>query len=184
MVRKKKSEDKPRDDSGTNPVALLDAALAAWLALPVGQPELVLRTGNPCFADVRAEAGRIIAAIQQHAPVVAALAEQHGIDATELWLFLLADDARTDDGARAARVIVARLRARMAATPPPPDDTFRLNNTHQKILELVQHTPLSGNVIARRVSRDYDYLRKVLAALVRGGHLEKTERGYKTLRTS
>ncbi|SRR5579883_1772981 len=173
-------------------IAALDAAYTAWLNFGGFQPEVVVRTGNPCYQAAREEGRQIIAAIELYTPIVAALCEKQNppIDSTGLLEFLHAGDSRSVDGARAARTVIGRLRARqeLETSPVPsqekassPLPSKRLNPTDSAILKTLQHGPLQGYAIARKIGRDYDYVRQRLGQLIKTGKLKKHENGYELM---
>lgn len=66
---------------------------------------------------------------------------------------------------------------------PPSPEAFKPNRKQREILKLVRSKPMKGDRIARAVGLDYDYCRKLLAALVNHNYLENNDEGYKTIRT-
>src|SRR5262249_43831476 len=63
-----------------------------------------------------------------------------------------------------------------AAVQPTPSEDDQLNEIKLAIVNACLHGPVRGTTIARSISRDYDYVRHVLANLVRSGYLEKGPR--------
>jgi hypothetical protein len=67
-----------------------------------------------------------------------------------------------------------------APAPGRTDKPGYLNPTDKAILKAVKRKALPGERIAVKVGRDYDYVRKRLALLVRSGKLRKTDNGYRS----
>ncbi len=63
------------------------------------------------------------------------------------------------------------------ATTEPPKN---LTDTQQAICRQCKRKAWKGEVIARKLNLSYDYIRRELAKLVKGGHLRKTDEGYRT----
>ena len=61
-------------------------------------------------------------------------------------------------------------------TAPAPSSS--LTDTEKGIVGLVSGQPLKGQIIAQRLSLDYDYTRRLLAKLVRAGLLINNDKGY------
>jgi hypothetical protein len=94
------------------------------------------------------------------------------------WPELTADERKAE---------LARIGNRLAgedAAMAVPDRTATVeatvNATQKKIISLCRRKAYDGNTIARKLGLSYDHTRRVLAALVRDGHLANTSNGYRT----
>jgi hypothetical protein len=56
-----------------------------------------------------------------------------------------------------------------------------LNETEKAIVNACRPGPRKGEAIARSIERDYDYVRRLLAKLVRSGHLKNDQDGYRAM---
>jgi hypothetical protein len=77
------------------------------------------------------------------------------------------------------------------AVPPPgpqtsraskADSAHRLNSTQQAIIKHCRKKAHKGERIANHLGLSYDHTRRVLALLVKEGHLRTTENGYRTVK--
>jgi hypothetical protein len=100
-----------QDDLST--IDRLDKALQDWQTYEGNPPEhYAAMADDPRISALRTQARELLAILDRDGRTVAALAEGEGIDATALLAFVLAPDWRTAEGARKARVVVGRVRAR------------------------------------------------------------------------
>jgi hypothetical protein len=83
--------------------------------------------------------------------------------------------------------VAVALALKARKQPPTPNRLEelpqRLSATERSILKLCRRKPMKGEVIARHetINLSYDYIRHVLASLVRRNLLTKTEDGYRTV---
>jgi hypothetical protein len=90
------------------------------------------------------------------------LLEHRKVNESEIWERPLADVAALLTAARTESAGAART----------------LNETQRSIVRLCRRKALKGEVVASRLGLSYEYIRHVLAHLVKTGHLRNTDNGY------